>query len=72
MRNLISQGYRAKLIQLETSFQLRLRRKGVKQQFLTFESYKQAEQAQLKMESDLSVSIIRDYAVAAHTTLRDI
>ena len=71
-QSLISQGYRAKLIQLETSFQLRLRRKGVKQQFLTFESYKQAEQAQLKMESDLSVSIIRDYAVAAHTTLRDI
>jgi hypothetical protein len=72
VKSLINQGDKAKLIQLETSFQLRLRRKGVKQQFLTFHTYEQAAQAQLKIESDLSVSIIRDYASAAQTTLRDI
>ena len=72
LTSLTNQGHKAKLLQLETSFQLRLRRKGVKQQFLTFDTYEQAEQAQLKIESDLSVSIIRDYASAAQTTLRDI
>lgn len=72
LKSQINQGFNAKLIQLETSFQLRLRRKGVKQQFLTFDTYEQAVQAQLKIESDLSVSIVRDYASAAKTTLRDI
>lgn len=72
LTSLANQGHKAKLLQLETSFQLRLRRKGVKQQFLTFDTYEQAEQAQLKIESDLSVSIIRDYASAAQTTLRDL
>lgn len=72
LTSLTNQGHKAKLVQQETSFQLRLRRKGVKQQFLTFDTYEQAEQAQLKIESDLSVSIIRDYASAAQTTLRDI
>lgn len=69
---LVDQGHKPKLLQLETSFQLRLRRKGIKQQFLTFDSYEQAEQARLKMESDLSVSIVRDYASAAQTTLREL
>lgn len=72
MADLSAQGIRAKLIQLETSFQLRLRRQGVKVQFLTFSTYVEAEQARLKIESDLSVSIIKDYAVATHTTLREL
>lgn len=72
LTSLTNQGHKAKLLQLESAFQLRLRRKGVKEQFLTFDTYEQAEQAHLKIESDLSVSIIRDYASAAQTTLRDI
>jgi integrase len=70
--SLSSQGYKAKLLQLEIAFQLRVRRKGVKDQFLTFDTYLQAEQAHNKIVSDLSINIIRDYACAAHTTLRDI
>ena len=72
LTSLTNQGHKAKLLQLATSFQLRLRRKGVRQQYLTFDTYEQAAQAQLKIESDLAVSIIRDYASAAQTTLRDI
>lgn len=72
LQSLTDQGIKAKLVQLETSFQLRVRRKGVKVQFLTFDTHEEAEQARLKIESDLSVSIIRDYASAAQTTLRDI
>ncbi len=69
---LADQGLKVKLLQLETSFQLRLRRDGVKTQFITFDTREEAEQARLKIESDLSVSIIRDYAIAAQTTLRDL
>ncbi|MCK6390465.1 MAG: site-specific integrase, partial [Azonexus sp.] len=65
-------GLRASLVQLDTAFQLRLRRKGARVQFVTFDTFEEAEQARLKIESDLSVSIIRDYAVAARTTLREI
>jgi integrase len=66
------QGLAAKLSQLETAFQLRLRRHGVKKQFITFDTWEQAEQARLQMEANLSVSVVRDYAIAARTTLRDI
>lgn len=72
LRSLGDQGIKAKLIQLETSFQLRLRRQGARVQFITFDTREEAEQARLKIESELSVSIIRDYASAAQTTLRDI
>lgn len=72
LQSLAAQGVKARLTQLETSFQLRVRRKGVKVQFITFDTWEEAEQARLKIESDLSVSIIRDYAGAAQTTLRDI
>ena len=71
-RALEDSGLKTRLSQLETSFQLRLRRKGIKQQTLTFDTFAQAEQALLKMESDLSVSIVRDYAVAARTSLREL
>lgn len=69
---LTRQGIKAKLTQLETSFKLRVRRKGARVQFITFDTVEQAEQAHLKIEAELSVSIIRDYAAAAQTTLRDI
>jgi integrase len=72
LKSLGAQGVKAKLRQLETSFQLRVRRKGVKVQFITFDTKEEAEQARLKIESDLSVSIIRDYAKATQVSLRDI
>ncbi|UCV23587.1 site-specific integrase [Ferribacterium limneticum] len=69
---LTAQGIKAQLVQLATSFQLRVRRKGARVQVITFDTGEQAEQARLKIESELSVSIIRDYASAAQTTLRDL
>lgn len=64
------QGRRATLEQLETAFQLRVRRQGLKTSTVTFDTLAQAKQAALKIKSELSVSIVRDYAVAAQTTLR--
>ena len=65
-------GIEARLEQLETSFQLRVRRKGVDKQNITFDNRESAEQARLQMDAQLSVSIVRDYAVATKTTLRDL
>ncbi|HUH39585.1 MAG TPA: hypothetical protein VL024_01830, partial [Castellaniella sp.] len=45
LKNVQAQGRRATLIQLETSFQLRVRRQGVRAQFITFDSIEAAEQA---------------------------
>ena len=72
LQTLVAQGLKTKLVQLETSFQLRLRRKGARVQFITFDTRQEAEQARLKIESELSVSIVRDYAIAAQTSLREI
>ena len=72
LQSLVDQGFKAKRVQLETSFQLRLRRKGARVQFITFDTRQEAEQARLKIESELSVSIVRDYAIAAQTTLREL
>ena len=69
---LLAQGHKPKLSQLETSFQLRVRRKGVKVQYITFDTWEEAEQARLHIEASLSVSIVRDYAAATQTTLRDL
>lgn len=68
--DLLRQGRKASVSQLESSFQLRIRRKGVKTQTLTFDNWETAEQARLQIEADLSVSIVRDYSAAAKTTLR--
>ncbi|MCK6376213.1 MAG: site-specific integrase [Zoogloea sp.] len=65
-------GIKASLVQLETSFQLRVRRKGVPAQYITFDTLASAEQARLQIDAQLSVSIVRDYAVATKTTLRDL
>lgn len=70
VEELAARGVKARLRQLETAFQLRVRRKGVPEQFITFDTFAEAEQARLRIESDLSVSIVRDYAQAAQTTLR--
>ena len=72
VESLAALGIKAKLTQLETSFQLRIRRKGVRNQVITFDTFKQAEQARLEVEAKLAVSVVRDYAVAARTTLRDL
>ena len=63
---------KARLTQLETSFQLRVRRKGVPGQSITFDTFEAAEQARLHIEAQLSVSVVRDYSVATKTTLRNI
>ncbi|WP_265944933.1 SPOR domain-containing protein [Dechloromonas sp. A34] len=69
---LTTEGIKAQFVQLATSFQLRVRRQGARVQVITFDTAEQAKQARLKIESELSVSIIRDYASAAQTTLRDL
>ena len=60
------------MAQLEMSFQLRIRRLGVKSQFITFDPWKPAEQTRLQIDANLSVSIVLDHAVAAHVTLREL
>ncbi len=70
--DLCAAGHRAQLTQLETAFQLRVRRKGMAPQFITFDTPDQAEQARLHIEANLSVSIVRDYASAARWTLREL
>lgn len=69
---LAARGIKASLVQLETSFQLRVRRKGVPAQYITFDTLASAEQARLQIDAQLSVSIVRDYAVATKTTLCDL
>ena len=60
-----SKGYSAKLTQLATAFELRVRRVGMRDQFLTFDALEQAVQAKLKMDSDMSLHIVRDYGAAS-------
>lgn len=72
LEELAQRGIKSRLVQLETSFQLRVRRKGVSVQHITFDTLKEAEQARLRIMADLSVSIVRDYAVAARTSLHDL
>ncbi|MRR50356.1 MAG: site-specific integrase [Rhodocyclaceae bacterium] len=67
-----AEGVKPKLGQLETSFQLRVRRKGVKVQHITFDTVHEAEQTRLQIEADLAVSVVRDYAVATQTTLHEL
>jgi len=69
---LAGRGIKACLEQLETSFPLRVRRKGVPAQYITFDTLESADQARLQIDAQLSVSIVRDYAVATKTTLRDL
>lgn len=71
-QGLQEQGHKAKLSQLETAFQLRVRRKGARPQFITFDTWQQAEQTRLQIEAQLSISVVRDYAVATQVTLRDL
>lgn len=72
LAQIVAQGLKGKLVQLETAFELRLRRQGLRIQCITFDTKEQAEQARLKMSSDLSVSIVRDYSIATRVTLREL
>lgn len=72
VKDLAFRGLKARLAQLETSFQLRVRRKGVPEQHITFDTFEAAEQTRLHIEAQLSVSVVRDYSVATKTTLRDL
>lgn len=72
LKLLKARGVKARLEQLETAFQLRIRRKGVPNQYVTFDTLEDAQQAKLQIEADLSVSVVRDYAIATRTTLREL
>ncbi|WP_300452812.1 hypothetical protein [Accumulibacter sp.] len=72
LKLLKARGVKARLDQLETAFQLRIRRKGVPNQYVTFDTLEDAQQAKLQIEADLSVSVVRDYAIATRTTLREL
>lgn len=66
---LLAEGLKGKLAQLETSFLLRIRRKGMKDQSATFDTYLAAEQALRHIESQHSLGIVRDHVVATRYTL---
>ena len=72
LAEMAQQGLSGTLKQLETSFELRVRRAGNKDQQLTFDTYELALQAKLKIESDLSIGIVRDYSAAARYSLQDL
>lgn len=72
LKALKARGTKARIEQLETAFQLRIRRKGVPNQYVTFDTPEDAQQAKLQIEADLSVSVVRDYAIATRTTLREL
>lgn len=56
--SLVTKGLKPKLTQLETSFELRVRRQGVKTQFITFDTWQLAEQARLQIEANLSADYL--------------
>jgi len=72
LKGLKARGIKARIEQLESSFHLRIRRKGVSNQYATFDTLEDAQQAKLQIEADLSVSVVRDYAIATRTTLREL
>jgi len=67
-----AQGQAATLVQQATAFELRGRRAGACDQFLTFDTLEQAVQAKLKMDSDFSLHIVRDYSAAVRHTLQNL
>ncbi len=54
LQSFVDQGFKAKRVPREAPFQLRLRRKGARVQFITFDTRQEAEQARLKIVSVFS------------------
>lgn len=66
------QGLQPRFTQLETSFQVRIRGKGVAAKVLTFPTLAEADQHVAKLESDRKVGLFRDYTEGAKTTTADL
>ena len=66
--SLIRDGHLAHITQLETSFQVRVREKGVPAKSLTFPTYAEADAYLIRVESDQKVGLFRDYFEGAKTT----
>ena len=67
-----AQGYKPSLRQLETAFQLLIRRKDRPTFRATFDSLEEAEKTRLKIEGDGSLKIFRDYAAATKHTFAEL
>ncbi len=66
---LVRQGYKPHLKQLENAFQVLARNKGFKNFRATFDSREEAEKTLKELEAKRALSVFRDYAVATRHTL---
>jgi integrase len=66
------QGLEPRITQLETSFQVRVREKGVPAKTLTFPSFAEADLHVTRLESDSKVGLFRDYMEGAKTTTAEL
>lgn len=66
------QGVEPRITQLETSFQVRVREKGMPAKALTFPSFAEADLHVTRLESDNKVGLFRDYLEGAKTTTAEL
>lgn len=72
MRALIEQGLTPDIAQAEDTFQVKVIRKGHKDQFKTFKTLAEAETYVKRIESEEDQGLFRDYTQAAKTTTADL
>lgn len=72
MRALIEQGLTPDIAQAEDTFQVKVIRKGHKDQFKTFKTLAEAETFVKRIESEEDQGLFRDYTQAAKTTTADL
>lgn len=69
---LMQQGLEPRITQLETSFQVRVRDKGVATKTLTFPTFAEADAFVTRLESEQKVGLFRDYTEGARTTTAEL
>ncbi|MDR3452869.1 MAG: site-specific integrase [Rhodoferax sp.] len=72
VKSLREQGFKPKLVQLATSFLVRVRRTGYPDQSITFGSREEAEAFDARVKADQHQGLFIDYAVANRVTVADI
>ena len=72
MRGIIEQGLTPDIAQAEDTFQVRVIRKGYRDQIKTFKSLAEAETFVKRIESEEDQGLFRDYTQAAKTTTADL
>lgn len=68
LQELKAQGHKAAVTQAEDCIQVRVRRKGHKEQFKTFGSFEDADRYVKRADAEQSVGLFQDYTRAMHVT----